>query len=92
VIVTGAEAVIALVLMAWTVPVPVIELVPATNKVEPLSRPTVALDTLILGLMTGTAPLKSTKTTLGVAVPPHPVPQFRIKARVSLALNTPIKG
>src|ERR1700694_6049576 len=64
VIVTGAEAVMVLVLTVWTVPVPLLGDVPATNKLEPLSSPTVAADIggpppdPTLGLMTRTAPLQ----------------------------------
>src|SRR5579872_3075190 len=49
----------------------------ATNKLEPLRRPTVAPQTGMGVPKTGVAPLKSSETTLA-ADPPHSAPQFRI--------------
>src|SRR5262249_26545769 len=60
--------------------------VPATNKLEPLSRPTVAPLTGmgLAGLKTG-APLKFTRETPAGALPAHSGPQNRMNAVVSLA-------
>src|SRR5215472_10220266 len=71
--------------------------VPATNRFEPLSRPTVApvivpVTTFTVGVA-GVA--KFTLATLGAADPPHSVPQFKIKAVVSfvsLGSKTALKG
>src|SRR5579864_1224937 len=64
--------------------------VPATNRFEPLIRPTVAPATGI-GVPNAGAEVKSTVSTLAVA-PPHSGPQFRMKALVSLPLKTPVYG
>src|SRR5262249_52413440 len=59
--------------------------VPATNRLEPLSNPTVAPETGTGALNVGAAGLlKLTLITLAV-VPPHSGPQLRMKAVVSLA-------
>src|SRR5262249_60438761 len=88
VMVNGALAVKAPVSMTCKVPVALPGGVPATKRLDPLSSPTVAEETGIpatLGLNTGAAGLlKFTFTTLGGTEPPHSVPQFRMKAVVSL--------
>src|SRR5258707_2515447 len=96
----GAPAVRLPVLITWSVPQAGSKHpaggtvgVPATYRLAPLSRPTVAAETGMLVPKAGT-PLKSTRTTLA-AVPPHSAPQFRIKAAVSpatLASKTAVKG
>src|SRR5262244_1952409 len=60
--------------------------VPATNKLAPLSRPTVAprIGAPPTGVTTGVAGVaKFTFATLGAAEPAHSVPQNKMKAVVS---------
>src|SRR5260370_42348918 len=59
---------------------------PATNKLEPLSTPTVAAEIAIPPTVVNVGDaglLKFTFTTLAV-VPPHSGPQFRMKAVLSV--------
>src|SRR5579864_271787 len=65
--------------------------VPATNRLEPFNRPTVAPQTGTTVPKFGAAPLKSTDTTLAW-VPPHSAPQFKTNAWVSVLPNTAVKG
>src|ERR1043166_7450942 len=71
---------------------------PATYRVEPFSKPTVAPPGTETGVLTvpGTAgvlntPLKSTETT-PAAVPPHSTPQFNTNACVSPLPKTAVMG
>src|SRR5262249_47405788 len=88
VIVNGAPAVKAPVSMTCNVPVALPEGVAAAKRLGPLGSPTVVPEMEIpvqLGVNSGAGGLlKFTFTTLGGTVPPHSVPQFRMKAVVSL--------
>ena len=87
---TGSDAVMVVMLIAWSVPEGLPAGVPATYRFVPFRSAVRAADTRTAPCTAG-ALLKSTSMTLA-ALPPHSAPQLRMKARVSLLLKTPQKG